>query len=310
MAAGADTSPSLSVPPPPRGDDFRRLREAGETGGASLAIGASVGAARDALARGLVALGATPNRITVAGFLVTGAAGYCLARGAGHQVPYLHVSPGAASWWPALAAAFLLVSGACDMLDGAVARIGNMRTRFGAILDSTLDRFSDMAIFLGCGLHFAAAGNLTGQVLAAVALCNAFLISYVKARAEAVIEDCSVGYWLRGERFAAVLLGCATGHMMAVLWQLALLPLLTVWRRIDYARRAVAAIDRGLPLPPRGPVPGWLGYVQLWRRPRGSISYDVVTGTNIAYIVVGPWLCPVVAGQESWADPLRVWLGV
>lgn len=117
------------------------------------------------------------------------------------------------------------------MLDGAIARVGNMSSRFGAILDSTLDRFSDMAIFIGCTLHFVLTEevNLTLLVLAIVALCNSVLISYIKARAEEIVADCSVGYWLRGERFAAVLIGCATGHVIAVLWQLGVLNALTVW---------------------------------------------------------------------------------
>ncbi|MFQ5805124.1 MAG: CDP-alcohol phosphatidyltransferase family protein [Phycisphaerae bacterium] len=308
MSADAD------IPPPARAgsmcpnDDFRRLREAGEKSGASLAIGARICAARDMVARGLVVVGATPNRITVGGFLVTCAAGYCLVRGASHQVPYFYNDVGSASWWPAWAALFLFVAGACDMLDGATARVGNMRSRFGAILDSTLDRLSDMAIFLGCALHFALVGDLTGGVLAVIALCNAFLISYVKARAEEIIEDCSVGYWLRGERFTAVLIGCVTGHVIAVLWLLAVLSLFTVWRRLAHARRAVRCLDRGLPGPPQGPAAGLVGRFQLWRGPRGSISYDLVTGINIAYIVAAPWFLPALTGQGAYGDPLGVWL--
>jgi phosphatidylglycerophosphate synthase len=299
----------VSAKSPPEKKDFRRLRETGEKSGASLSIGSGVAAARDSLARGLVFAGFTPNRITVVGFLVTCVAGYCLVRGASHQVPYFYNGVGPESWWPTWAAGLLLLAGACDMLDGAIARVGRMRTRFGAILDSTLDRFGDMAIFLGCGLHFALIGNLTLQIVAVVALCNAFLISYVKARAEEIIPDCSVGYWLRGERFVAVLLGCATGHVIAVLWALAVLNIFTVWRRIDYARRAVDCLEKGLPQPVQGPTPGFWGRLQLWRHPRGSIPYDVVTGTSIAYVFVAPWFFPVLAGQGAYADPLRAWLG-
>jgi CDP-diacylglycerol--glycerol-3-phosphate 3-phosphatidyltransferase len=308
MAADADTPPPVNAGPTGPSGDFRRLRESGEQSGASLAIGAGIGAARDWVARGLVFAGLTPNRLTVGGFLVTCAAGYCLVRGATDQVPYFYNGAGSTSWWPAWAGLFLLGAGACDMLDGAVARVGRMSSRFGAILDSTLDRFSDMAIFLGCTLHCARVGNFTGEVLAVIALCNAFLISYVKARAEEIIEDCSVGYWLRGERFVAVLLGCATGHVIAVLWLLAVLNLFTVWRRLDYARRAVASLERGLPPPSRGPSAGPLGRFQLWRHPRGSIPYDLVTGLNIAYLIVAPWVWPVLMGQGPSGDPLGAWL--
>ncbi len=292
---------------PPLANDFQALREAGEAGGASLSIGRAVGRARDRVALGLIRCGATPNRITIVGFLLTCGAAYCLMHGASHQVWYLHTGPGPVSAWPALAALLLFLAGACDMLDGAIARVGRMGTRAGAVLDSSVDRFSDMAIYIGCFLHFALlpAPSLTYQLLALVALCNGVLISYIKARAEDIIPDCSVGYWLRGERFAAILIGCACGHVPAVLWQMAIGCLFTVWRRLSYAYAAVAALESGRPAPPRGPVPGWRGRLQLWRRPRGSIAYDLVTGANIAYIVVGPVLWPALLATEPWTDPLR-----
>ncbi len=112
-----------------------------------------------------------------------------------------------ASWYPLAALAWLFVAAACDMLDGAVARSGNLHSRFGAVLDSTVDRFSDIAIWGACALYFAAAGNVTYCLLTFLALSNTFLISYVKARAEDLIPDCSVGFWQRGERFFAILVG-------------------------------------------------------------------------------------------------------
>jgi phosphatidylglycerophosphate synthase len=301
--------PAPSAARVPKTGDFQRLRESGEAAGLSKTIGASICAARDGLARGLVRVGVTPNHLTVAGFLVTCGAAYCLARGADQQVPYFWSASGPVGWWPALAAGFLVLAGAFDMLDGAVARIGSLHTRFGGILDSSLDRLSDMAIFLGCAWCFARLGNLTYQLLAILALCDAFLISYIKARTEVSITDCSVGYWLRGERVVAVLLGCATGHVPAVLWQLAVLSLFTVVRRLDFARRAAAAADGSRPAPRRGPEAGWLGKLQLWRHPRGSIPYDLVTGLNIAYVIAGPWIWPVLLAQGPYADPLGLWLG-
>ena len=303
--------PDTGATPTPGSKDFRRLRESGETSGASLAIGARICAARDDVARFAIRIGFTPNRMTFFGFLITGLAGFFLLRGAGDQVPYFHNGTGPTSFWPMWAAVMLFVAGASDMLDGAIARVGKMSSQFGAILDSTLDRFGDMALYLGCMFYFILADelNLTLVVLSAVAMCGSFMISYVKARAEEIIEDCSVGYWLRGERFAAVLIGCACGHVIAVVWQLAIMNLLTVWRRVDYARRVVTNAERGLAAPPAGPQPGIWGLVQLWRHPRGSIQYDVVTGTNIAWIIAAPWIWPAMAGQGAYADPLRIWLG-
>ncbi|MCK4342356.1 MAG: CDP-alcohol phosphatidyltransferase family protein [Phycisphaerae bacterium] len=295
---------------PPETKDFRAWRDSGEAAGASKSIGSAIAAARDGVAQVLVRLGATPNRITVVGFLFTCVAGYCLARGASQQVPYFVVHEGPVGWWPVLAAVFLLLAGACDMLDGAVARLAHLSSRSGALLDSSVDRFSDMALCIGCFLHFALLDqpSITYQLLAVFALCNAVLISYLKARAENVIADCSVGYWLRGERFAAVLIGCLSGHVPAVLWQLAISCAFTVWRRLSYAFLAIRAADADRPPPTRGPWPGWLGRFQLWRHPRGSVAYDLVTGTHIAYIVAAPCLWPVLLAVEEHADPLRRWL--
>lgn len=311
MSPTADDPPPTFPAPAAEPREFRALRDSGETVGASRAIGMGFATARDAVARGLLCCGATPNRLTIAGLLFTIGAGYCLARGASQQVPYFAWLSGPAGWWPALAAGFLVLSGACDMLDGAVARVGRMGTRAGGVLDSSIDRFSDMAIFIGCFLNFALqpAPNLTFQVLALLALCNAFLISYVKARAENAIPNCAVGYWLRGERFAAVLIGCVTGHVPAVLWQLAASGFLTVWRRMEYAYRAVRAAETDQPPPTAGPVPGLLGRLQIWRHPRGSVGYDVATGAQIAWIVIPPCFWPALQALGPNADPLRTWLG-
>jgi len=292
--------------------DFRRLRETGEQSGASLEIGSRICRRRDIVARFLISLGFTPNRVTLLGFLITCGAGWCLIKGASHQIPIFYNGLGPTSWWPALAAVFIFTAGACDMLDGAVARVGDMSSKFGAILDSTFDRLGDTAVFLGCMLHFALADqlNLTLLLLAVLAIISSMLISYIKARAEEIIEDCSVGFWLRGERFAAVLIGCATGHVIAVVWQLALTNWLTIWRRFDYSRRAVQSMECGGTAPPAGPDDGWLGRFQLWRHPRGSIPYDIVVGTNILWIIVAPWLWSTMAGQGSYADPLRIWFDI
>ena len=231
--------------------DFRRRRSSGETPGVSGTIGSAICTARDAIARKLVRVGLTPNHLTVLGFLLTCAAGYCLARGAHQQVSYFYNGSGPLGWWPLAAAGFIFLAGALDMLDGAVARVGNLQTTFGAIFESSLDRLSDMAVYLGIALHFAWLGNLTYQLLAMLALCNAVLISYIKARAEDIIPDCSVGYWLRGERFAALLIACSCGHVPAVLWQQGILTFFTVWRRLTYSHQAAAALEAGRPPPPR-----------------------------------------------------------
>lgn len=299
--SSADAATSDATQP----SDFGALRSSGVRSGISLRIGTGFTVSRDALARWLLRLGVRPNHCTVAGFFVTVAAGVCLAIGAGHVSPWGKSVGGLrSSFWPLAAGALIFLSSAADMLDGSLARLGLMRSRSGALLDSTLDRFSDMAVFVGCVWYFAATGNLTYTVLAVVGLCNWVLISYVKARAEEMISDCRVGYWFRGERMAALLIAALCSHVPALLWQQAILPALTVLRRMVYAAGFLRAEEQGKALPHRGPFVGALRYLAPWRFPRGSIPYDIVTGLNIAYLIFGPWIWPALYGS---ADPLGDW---
>lgn len=258
-------------------------------------IGATVAKWRDAIARFLIRIGATPNVLTVAGCLLTAGAGVCLVLGAGHAAPWSSGRPPTiTSWWPQAAALLLILAFAMDLLDGAVARVGGLSSRFGAVLDSSLDRFSDLFIFLGCAIHFAFHANITYVVLSAAAAANAVLVSYVKARAENFVDDCGVGYWQRGERCGALLVGCCFGHIPAALWLLGTLPLLTVFRRIRHAR---AMLTDARPWEPSG----LLRSIMAWRHPRGSLGYDLCAGLCLAFVIFGPHLWPGFYGQ---ADPL------
>ncbi len=276
--------------------DFRQWRQSGRQGGFSLSIGRAFCAWRDAIARGLVFVGVTPNLVTFAGFLATCGAGVCLAFGAGHVAPWdASRSSAPASWWPLYGALFVFLSGAFDMLDGAVARVGNLGSPFGAVWDSTLDRCSDLALFAGCAAYFAAAGNVTYVMLAVLAASAALLTSYIKARAENLIDKCDVGYWQRGERVAAVLIAASAGHLPTMLWMLALSPSFTVIRRIKYVHERMSGDGQPWKLD------GVLRQLMPWRHPRGSIGYDVVTGSYILILIVGPWVWPFLYGQT---DPL------
>lgn len=288
--------------------DFEGLRVSGQANGITLSIGSSVGSMRDRLAEGLVHLGVTPNSLTIAGFVFTLIGSWYLLRCAGHVLPIDPFAPAGAprSWYPLAAAAWFFLAAACDMLDGAVARCGRLHSDFGAILDSTVDRFSDIAVWAACALYFAALGNITYCLLTFAALSNTFLISYVKARAEDVIPDCSVGYWQRGERFLATLIGCAAGHMPALIWLLAILPFFTVLRRLEYSRAYLWAQANGMPLPEKGIPVGWLRYVEFWRHPRGSLGCDLAAGIVILYLLAGP---PLIQSLYGCTDPVRALLG-
>lgn len=279
-------------PGPAERDTTRTARTPGGARGASGGAGRLFAAGRDAVAHTLIRLHVPPNAITLAGFVLTLAAAWTLWRGASHELPFFASGRAPTSVWPWVAAAWLIAAGACDMLDGAVARLGNLRTAFGAVLDSTLDRASDAALLGAVALHYAAAGNVPWTAIALLALTNSLLISYIKARAENLIEDCSVGFWLRGERIAFLLIGALVGHIPAAVALIAGPGFLTVLRRLLYARAAIAARDQGRPVPRRGPAPGWRGWLQPWRHPRGSPGYDLVITLCGLFIIAAPRLWP------------------
>jgi CDP-diacylglycerol--glycerol-3-phosphate 3-phosphatidyltransferase len=264
------------------------------------AIGLGFSTARDFVARGLIRAAVTPNMLTLLGVAFTLGAGACyaLGGGAGRLAWSLDAAPGAPNAYPFLAAWLLILASACDMLDGAVARIGNKATRFGAFLDSTLDRLSDFAVYAGIGLYYArqSPANLTFVLGSMLAFFNAFMISYTKARAEDIIESCRAGYWQRGERSAAILIATFSYNVPALLAQQALLPMLTVLRRMSHTWMVING-RQGVQDIRRAP---WHIRIRLWRWPRMTVPYDFVTAVNIAWLIFAP------VGN---IDPLRAVMG-
>ncbi len=246
-------------------------------------IGTGFATARDSLARGLIRLGVTPNFLTILGIILTSAAAVCYALAAGRDWAWSLDITAPANALLLVAGVLMVLSSACDMLDGAVARLGAKSTPFGAFLDSTLDRYSDFAVYGAIAVYYArqSPANVTFVLLSMLAVFNSFMISYTKARAEDIIDSCRVGYWQRGERSAAILIATFAHNVPALLTQQALLPMLTVIRRILYTR---AVINGKKPVtdPRKGPL---LLKLRLWRWPRATIPYDFVTGVNIAWLI-------------------------
>jgi CDP-diacylglycerol---glycerol-3-phosphate 3-phosphatidyltransferase len=144
-----------------------------------------------------------------------------------------------------LAAGFMvLLSSFFDMLDGALARGTNQVTRFGAILDSTLDRMSEAGLFLGILVFYAL--NATPRstmiiLLAGIAMIASFLVSYVRARAEGAGLDCEVGLLTRTERVVILILGLLLSRidyvLVIALGIIAILSSVTVGQRLVYVWR-------------------------------------------------------------------------
>ncbi|MDZ7339592.1 MAG: CDP-alcohol phosphatidyltransferase family protein [candidate division KSB1 bacterium] len=142
------------------------------------------------LVRWLVRLDLNPNWFTTFSLLVGAASGVCY--GAGRL-----------RWGGAL----VLLCGLLDTLDGKVARATNRVTRFGALYDSTLDRYAEVIAFFGMAFYFVARQHLLVSVAICVALAGSLMVSYVRARAEGLGFECKVGLMQRPERLVLVGLG-------------------------------------------------------------------------------------------------------
>jgi CDP-diacylglycerol--glycerol-3-phosphate 3-phosphatidyltransferase len=131
-------------------------------------------------------------------------------------------------------ASLIFLAGFLDMLDGQVARREKRVTAFGGFLDSTLDRYSDMALYMGLLVFYARHGRTAYVVLAAAATAGSVMVSYARARAESLIPTCKVGFMERPERVVLLILGGAFDRMAPALWVIAVVSTITVIHRIVY----------------------------------------------------------------------------
>ncbi|MGH0028407.1 MAG: CDP-alcohol phosphatidyltransferase family protein [Myxococcota bacterium] len=141
------------------------------------------------------------------------------------------------------AGVLILAGGFFDLVDGVVARHHGISTRFGAFLDSTLDRFVDMALFVGIAVHFAARGEPSHVLLCGVALTATALVSYAKARAEREIAHFEVGLLERGERIGLLAAGAVFDLLVPALWIIAIGSTITVGQRFALAKRELDRLD-------------------------------------------------------------------
>lgn len=159
--------------------------------------------------------GISPNTLTITGLIINGIAGYIYYSGI-----------------LKFAGAVILFAGLFDMLDGAVARAGKNRSRTGGFIDSVVDRYSDFLIFGGVLAYFAKTGDFGRVILVLAILCGAFMVSYIRARAELVIPKCDVGLLERAERIIILAAGSIFNFFDAALWILAVFTHLTACYRI------------------------------------------------------------------------------
>lgn len=178
-------------------------------------IGSGFGKVLSALVRWLTLSGIHPNVLTLIGLVVNGVAAWILARG-----EFLY------------GGLIILSAAVFDLTDGAVARSANKVTRFGAFLDSVMDRYSDLILLTGLLVHYARIERFSYIVLTAVVMTGTVLVSYSRARAENLIPKCKVGFMERPERIVLLIIGALFDRMAPVLWVMAVLSNLTVVHRI------------------------------------------------------------------------------
>ncbi len=107
-----------------------------------------------------------------------------------------------------LAGAVIIVFSTFDMLDGQVARLGGMVSRFGALYDSVLDRYCELFTLGGIAFYMMMVGYPIGALVTFLALVGSIMVSYVRARAEGVGLECKVGFMQRPERVVVTAIGC------------------------------------------------------------------------------------------------------
>src|SRR5678816_375959 len=230
-----------------------------------------------------VALRIHPNTLTLIGVLINVAAAVALGRGRF-----------------VLAGVIMIVANIFDFIDGKVAHITNTVSRFGAFWDSTLDRFSDIALFLGLIYLYASLRRTDYVMVASLAMMFSIMTSYARARAESLIDKCKVGFMERPERIVLFMIGAFPPYRMAaVLWVILILSIVTVANRIHYTYLVLndKAIPAGSNLVTKV---FWRAF--FWRDERGTLPYDLWVIAILAFV----WLTP-----PDWLhDPINQGLGL
>jgi phosphatidylglycerophosphate synthase len=150
--------------------------------------------------KGMIRLGLTPNTVTTIGLILNIGVAFIFIFGGeeGNRGDFRYV------FW---AGALILFAGLFDMLDGQVARLGNMSTTFGALYDSVLDRYSELFMFFGICYYLVAHHYFISSLFTFIALIGSMMVSYTRARAEGLGIECKGGFMQRPER--VVLVGLA-----------------------------------------------------------------------------------------------------
>lgn len=165
-------------------------------------------------------LGIKPNVITTAGLIGNLAAGVLIATG--------HL------FWGGLLA---MIVGPLDALDGTMARLRGESGKYGAFVDSVTDRYSEIALYGGLLVYFTQTGAWRDSLLVFFATVGSILVSYVRARAEALGFSAKIGLLTRVERYLVLIPGIILNYPIISLWILAIFTNFTAVQRFLFVRR-------------------------------------------------------------------------
>jgi len=233
--------------------------------------------------RASVAIGIHPNTLTLIGVLINVGAAWALGK-----ERFM------------LAFGIMIIANIFDFIDGKVAHITGTVSEFGAFWDSTLDRFSDIALFLGLTYLYASLRRTDYVMIASLAMMFSIMTSYARARAESLIERCKVGFMERPERIVLLMIGAATDRMGAVMWVILVLSIITVAYRIHYTHLMLnkKPIPRGSNILSRVFLRAF-----FWTDERSTLAYDMWVIAILAFI----WLTPPDWLRDPTATGLSVW---
>jgi CDP-diacylglycerol--glycerol-3-phosphate 3-phosphatidyltransferase len=249
------------------------------------AIGAVCMLPLRAIINASVALGIHPNVLTLIGVLINVAAGFALAHDRF-----------------VLGGVIMIVANIFDFIDGKVAHISGKQSAFGAFWDSTLDRFSDLALFTGLIWLYSTLGRHDYVLVTTLTLIFATMTSYARARAESLVTRCKVGFMERPERIVLFMIGAFTDRMGAVLWVILVLSIVTVANRIYYTYLAL----NQLPMPSQAGVSGVMKRAFFWTDERATLAYDLWVIAILAFVWLTP---PAWIGDPTGTGPgLIGWL--
>src|SRR5664279_1087729 len=200
---------------------------------ATRGIGLFFGAIIDRIVRWLALSKIHPNVLTFLGLLINIWGAWLF-------------SQGSFRW----AGVVVIGAGLFDMVDGRVARATQQVTRFGGFFDSVVDRYSDLALYMGLLVYYAIINRFFYIVLTAIVMTGSVMISYTRSRAENAIPKCKVGFLERPERVVLIILGALAAwipgvgdRMAAVLWVIAVLSNVTVIHRMIYTYQQAKLLE-------------------------------------------------------------------